>query len=171
VVTGESVTDKGVIRASSAFAKLQVSEPFVQVSLEMAATNPGKDTSVIAKVEQLEAFPGDARVILHALPHGVTSQEQKITSGSEGITFPLSVTKEARKGKHANLFCQVIITKDGHPISHNVGHGGILRIDPPPPAPKKPAPVAKKEKEKPKPAPAGKKPLSRLEQLRQSASQ
>ena len=47
------------------------------------------------------------------------------------------MAKDARKGKHANLFCQVIITKDGHPIPHNVGQGGTLRIDPPPPAPKK----------------------------------
>lgn len=169
LVTGESVTDRGTVRVSSPFSTLEVAEPFVRFSLAMAATNPGKNTQVIANIEQLEEFPGEARVILQALPHGVTSAEQKITAKTPELTFPLTVNNEARKGKHANLFCQVIITKDGHPISHNVGHGGILRIDPPPPAPKKPAketPVAQKTEA---PAAPTKKPLSRLEQLRQSA--
>lgn len=170
LVTGESITDQGTVRVSSKFVDLKVSEPFVNLSIAMAATNPGKNTSVVATVEHLEPFPGEARVILHALPHGVKSNEKKITSESGEITFPLEVAKDARKGKHANLFCQVIITKDGHPIPHNVGHGGTLRIDPPPPAPKKKqaakaAPVKTEKKEAPK------KPLSRLEQLRQTQNQ
>jgi hypothetical protein len=168
LVTGETTTDTGLVRVSSGFAKVQVTEPFVQLSLAMAATNPGKDTLMVATVEQLEAFPGEARVILSALPHGVTSSEKTITTESSEITFPLTVSEEARKGKHANLFCQIIVSKDGHPIPHNVGHGGVLRIDPPPPAPKKPVAVAKApEKKEVKDAP---KPLSRLEQLRQSAA-
>lgn len=170
LVTGEAITDQGTVRVSSQFADLKVSEPFVNLTIAMAATNPGKNTSVIASVEHLEPFPGEARVILQALPHGVKSDEKKITTESGEITFPLEVAEDARKGKHSNLFCQVIITKDGHPIPHNVGHGGTLRIDPPPPAPKKkPAtettPVKTEKKEEPK------KPLSRLEQLRQSQNQ
>lgn len=169
LVTGEATTDRGVVRVSSGFSKLQVAEPYVRFTLDMAATNPGKNTQVIAKIEPLEEFPGDARVILHALPHGVTSSEKTISADTTELAFPLTVTDEARTGKHANLFCQVIISKDGHPISHNVGHGGVLRIDPPPPAPKKPVetPVAQKEE---KPAETTAKPLSRLEQLRQSAA-
>jgi hypothetical protein len=100
----------------------------------------------------------------------VKSNEKKITTTSSEITFPLEVAKDARKGKHANLFCQVIITKDGHPIPHNVGHGGTLRIDPPPPAPKK-KPEAKETPVKTEQKDAPKKPLSRLEQLRQSQKQ
>ena len=170
LVTGEAVTDQGLVRVSSRFAKLQVSEPFVQLSLAMAATNPGKNTTVLATVEQLEPFTGEARVILQALPHGVKSSEIKITSKSGEISFPLEVADDANKGKHANLFCQVIITQDGHPIPHNVGHGGTLRIDPPPPAPKKKSDTkATPVKAPPKEAP--KKPLSRLEQLRQSNAQ
>ncbi|MFT7171988.1 MAG: hypothetical protein ACI9NQ_000197 [Paracoccaceae bacterium] len=167
LITGESATDRGVVRVSSKFVEVKVAEPFVKVTLAMAATNPGKNTNMIANIEQLEAFSGEARVILHALPHGVKSTESKITSKSADVTFPLEVAADARKGKHSNIFCQVIITKDGHPIPHNVGQGGTLRIDPPPPAPKKKAepkkdaPVQVKKE-------APKKPLSRLEQLRQS---
>ena len=170
LVTGEAVTDKGTVRVSSQFADLKTSEPFVNLTIAMAATNPGKNTSVVATLDHLEPFTGEARVILQALPHGVKSNEKKITTTSAEVTFPLEVTKDARKGKHANLFCQVIIVKDGYPIPHNVGQGGTLRIDPPPPAPKKKpeakvTPVKAVQKEVPK------KPLSRLEQLRQSQKQ
>ena len=166
LVTGESASDTGIVRVSSGFSNLKVSEPFVNVAIEMAATNPGVDTSVIVKLEQLQDFPGDARIILQALPHGVTTEERQINKESSEITFPLKVADDATKGKHANLFCQVILTRDGHPIPHNLGHGGTLRIDPPPPAPKK------KEEAKEEAAPVvvaapTAKPLSRLEQLRQ----
>jgi hypothetical protein len=170
LVTGEAVTDRGTVRVSSQFTDLKTSEPFVNLTIAMAATNPGKNTSVVATLDHLEPFTGEARVILQALPHGVKSNEKKITTTSAEVTFPLEVTKDARKGKHANLFCQVIIVKDGYPIPHNVGQGGTLRIDPPPPAPKKKpeakvTPVKAEQKEVPK------KPLSRLEQLRQSQKQ
>ncbi len=161
LVTGESATDRGIVRVSSKFVDVKVAEPFVKVTLAMAATNPGKNTNMIANIEQLENFSGEAKVMLHALPHGVKTSEKKFTTKTSDVTFPLEVAKDARKGKHSNIFCQVIITQNGHPIPHNVGQGGTLRIDPPPPAPKKAAPkVAKKE--------TPKKPLSRLEQLRQS---
>lgn len=167
LVTGESITQKGTVRVSSQFADLKTSEPFVNLTIAMAATNPGKNTNVVASVDHLEPFTGEARVILQALPHGVKSNEKMITTTSAEVTFPLEVANDAHKGKHANLFCQVIITKDGHPIPHNVGQGGTLRIDPPPPAPKKKieakaTPVKTEQKVAPK------KPLSRLEQLRQS---
>ena len=168
LITGESVSDRGIVRVSSNFVDVKVSEPFVQMTLAMAATNPGKNTNVIVKVEQLEAFPGEARVILQALPHGVKSTEKMITTKSAEVSFPLEVAEDARKGKHSNLFCQVIITKNGHPIPHNVGHGGTLRIDPPPPAPKKES-APKKEAAKVVKKEIPKKPLSRLEQLRQSS--
>lgn len=170
LVTGEAVTDQGLVRVSSKFVDLKVAEPFVQLSLAMAATNPGKNTTVLATVEQLESFSGEARVILQALPHGVKSSEIKITEKSGEISFPLEVAADARKGKHSNLFCQVIITQNGHPIPHNVGHGGTLRIDPPPPAPKK-KPETEATPVKAPPTEAPKKPLSRLEQLRQSNAQ
>ncbi|MDA7880763.1 PPC domain-containing protein [Akkermansiaceae bacterium] len=171
LVTGRSSTDKGQVYVSSSFADLKISEPYVQLALQMAATEPGKDTAIIAKVDTLEKYDGEAKVTIHALPHGVTATENTIKADTTELTIPLTVTGETRTGKHGNLFCQVIITKDGHPIPHNVGHGGTLRVDPPPPAPKKKpdAPVVAKV-DAPKPA-TPEKPLSRLEQLRQAKGQ
>ena len=168
VTTATANTPKGPVRLSSNFGQLRVSEPYLNLAIQMAATEPGKNTSLIAKIEKLKDFAGNAKAILHALPHGVSTSEKQFNQSSPEITFPLEVKADARKGKHANLFCQVIVTENGHPIPHNVGHGGTLRIDPPPPAPKKPkTAVAKNDKPKPQAA-APKKPLSRLEQLRQN---
>jgi hypothetical protein len=57
----------------------------------------------------------------------------------------------------------VTITKDGEPIPHSVGGGGVLRIDKP-----KPTQVAevKKEEKPAAAAPPAEKPLTRLEKLR-----
>jgi hypothetical protein len=57
--------------------------------------------------------------------------------------------------------------KDGEPILHNIGRGGVLRIDPP--AAAKPAQVASAA---PTTKPAKpEKPLSRLDKLRLEAQQ
>ncbi|MGJ8694936.1 MAG: pre-peptidase C-terminal domain-containing protein [Verrucomicrobiaceae bacterium] len=169
--TAPAKNGRGEIRLSTPLRPLKVGEPYLGMSLQMAATQPGQNTQVIANIENLKSFDGEAEVRLHALPHGTSSKPVKIKSDTKEIAIPVEVTGEAKKGKHGNLFCQVIVIENGHPISHNLGHGGTLRIDPPPPAPKKPV-------EKPAPAvanvepkkPETKKPLSRLEQLRQAKS-
>ena len=164
--TAQMPNKRGEVRLSSQLKSLKLGEPFLNLALEMAATNPGKNTQVIAKIEHLKPFQGEAQVILHALPHGVTAKPMKIKAGTKEVSIPLTVAEDARKGKHANLFCQVIVSQNGHPISHSLGQGGTLRIDPPPPAPKKKEAVVAKKEEPKKAAP--KKPLSRLEQLRQN---
>ena len=94
-----------------------------------------------------------------------TAKELTITKDSSEVTFPLEVSKEAKKGKTSNLFCTVTVTENGHPIRGTAMGGGVLRIDPPPPAPKKPV-TAKKEAPKPAQQKPAEKRLSRLEQLR-----
>lgn len=164
-VTG-TANHRGEVRVSSKLQPLKVAEPFVGLAFDMAATEPGKNTQIIAKLEQLKPFSGEASLTVHALPHGVTAGPQKIKADTKELAIPLTVSPETRKGKHSNLFCQVIINQNGHPIAHNVGHGGVLRVDPPPPAPKKAVPKKDVKVAKADPKPAPKKPLSRLEQLR-----
>ena len=160
-------TPRGPVLVSSPLVPLEVGEPYVAMTIEMAATQPGEDTELVCKLDQRREFGGKATVKIHGLPHGVKAGDQQITKDSKEVAFPLEVAGDARKGKHASLFCVVLITKDGHPIPHSVGSGGTLRIDPPPPAPKKPtADAGAKPSAKPKPATNKKKQLSRLEQLR-----
>lgn len=166
-VLAEATSKKGPVLLSSKLVPLRVGEPYVGVNIAMAATQPGKNVDMLCRLEHHQPFEGSARVVLHGFPHGVSSAEQSITKDTKEVVFPLAVTGEARTGKHANIFPQVVITMNGHPITATAGGKGTLRIDPPPPAPKKPAPKKPEEKKEPPKKEPAKKPLSRLEQLRQ----
>ena len=166
-VVAEADTPNGRRSVSSQFVPLVIAEPYLDFSLDLAAARIGEPSALVAKIEHLRAFQGEATAELLSLPFGVTSKPVKFTKDQAEITFPLSVAANAKPGKSTGLLCKVLVPENGKMVTHLTGQGGILRIDP---APKgelaKPA-----AKMKPKPevadtkAPA--KPLSRLEQLRQ----
>lgn len=165
-VTAEANTRQGPVMVSSALAPLHVSEPLVTASIEMASTIPGEDVPLVCKITHREPFDGNAQVILHGLPHGVKAEQKSINASTKEVIFSLKVGADAPKGNHNAIFCRILPKRNGHTVPHSTGHGGTLRINPPPPKPAKPAtPVAKAKPAKQQPA--AKKPLSRLEQLRQ----
>lgn len=164
-VSGEATCSRGPLLISSKLQPIEIADPYVGGKIELAATELGQNTDLVCTIAVHKEFEGEAKINVNGLPHGVTSEELTITKESKEITFPLAVSKEAKKGKTSNLFCSVVITEKGHPIRGTVMGGGVLRIDPPPPAPKKPV-VAKKEPPKPAETKPVKKRLSRLEQLR-----
>jgi hypothetical protein len=166
-VQGEAYTPKGRVLCSSRLQPLEVAEPYLGMKIEMAATHPGEDTQLLCTLAQHKQFEGRAVLTLHGLPHGVSTTSCEISASDREVAFPLAVTRETRKGKHANIFCQAIVTVNGHPVAHTIGSGGTLRVDAPPPAPKKEPEKKPAATETPTPKkPAAKKPLSRLEQLR-----
>jgi hypothetical protein len=139
------------------------------MTLDLAATEQGKATAMLAKIETARPFTGPATVELLGLPHGATCPPLTFTQDQTELTFPIAVAADAKVGKHNGVFCRVLIPENGTTILHQTALGGTLRIDAPSPAavakaetqpaPEKPAdPQAKTEK-----------PLSRLEQLRQRA--
>jgi len=164
-VTGEATCSKGPLFVSSSLQPIEIADPYVGGKIELAATELGQNTDLVCTIAVHKEFEGEAQINLNGLPHGVSTEELTINKESKEITFPLAVSKEAKKGKTSNIFCTVVITENGHPIRGTAMGGGVLRIDPPPPAPKKPV-VAKKEPPKPAETKPVKKRLSRLEQLR-----
>jgi hypothetical protein len=172
-IMGESDAGAGQILTSSALFPVTVAEPYLGMKLEMAAVEQGKPGVMIAKLENHKPFEGKATIKLHGLPGKVTSETREITKDTKELQFPLVTANDSPKGQHKNVFAHVAIPDQGGNIPHNIGHGGVIRIDPPPPAPKKPAakptentPEATKVAQN-KPAP---KPLSRLEKLRLEAA-
>lgn len=176
-ILASSDVGKGPVWSSSQLADLAVEPPFISLQIPLAASEQGKPCAILCKVEHLKPFEGEAVVQLHGLPPKVTLAENpvKMTAGQTEVLFQATVSGDAPVGQHKSLFCTVTLQKDGEPIVHNVGGGGVLRIDAPPPpkpaAPAAPAPVAVAQAPKaPEPAkPAPPKPLSRLEQLRLQA--
>ncbi len=168
-VLAEANTPQGPILVSSALTPLKVAEPYVSMTLDLAATEQGVATSMLAKIEVAHPFEGPATVELLGLPHGASCPPQTFTKDQSSLTFPIAVAPDATVGKHNGVFCRVLIPESGTSILHQTAMNSILRIDAP-----SPAAVAKADSppaaEKPADVPAQAepaKPLSRLEQLRQ----
>jgi len=163
----ESDGGKGNAFCASPFIKLSVEEPFVQLKLSMATAKQGETVDMVAEVEQLREFPGEADVQLFGLPAHSTAAVQKLKSDLEALSFPVVTTDKTPVGQHKGVFCTVTVVKDGEPIVHRLAMGSVIRVDPMPKVAAAPAaqpaaaPVAAAEKKE--------KPLSRLEQLRLEA--
>ena len=167
-VLAEANTPEGPVLVSSALTPLKIAEPYVSLTLDLAAAEQGKPAAMLAKVEVLRPFQGEAKAELSGVPHGVKTTPQMFTEDKKEITFPLEVAPDARTGKHSGMFCVVTVPENGAGVHHQTAMGGTLRIDaPPPPAAGKPAPAPPPPPVAGNSAPAPPKPLSRLEQLRQ----
>ncbi len=162
----------GTAWVSSQLATLEVASQFVTVSMLRAATEQGKSTEVVAKINHATPFPGEAKVELLGLPNEATTVVMKITKDTKELVFPVKTSKNTRAGTHKSLFCRVTIIRDGETILHSNVGGTHLRVDKPLPpkknAPPKPKVVAKK-KEAPKPMPKVVVRLTRLQKLRLEA--
>jgi hypothetical protein len=163
-VLAEANTPQGPVLVASALTPLKVAEPSVSMTLDLAATEQGKSTSMLAKIETFRPFEGTATVELLGLPHGATCPPQTFTKDQTELSFPITVTADAKVGKHNGVFCRVLIPENGTTILHQTAMNSTLRIDAP-----SPAPVAKQEPKPADPQAKTEKPLSRLEQLRQQA--
>jgi hypothetical protein len=168
-VLAEADTPQGPVLVSSSLVPIKVAEPYLSMTLDLAATEQGKDTSMLAKIEVLRPFEGNATVELLGLPHGATTAAKTFSKAQTDLTFPIAVAPAAAVGKHNGVFCRVTVPENGSTILHQTAMGGTLRIDVP-----TPTPVAKTGHPPAKPAvvPVSKepaKPLSRLEQLREKA--
>lgn len=165
----EADAGKGLVTVSSPFTELSIEEPYVGMKLNLATVNQGQKVDMICDLSQLRAFEGKAVVNLFGLPAKSTTTPMEITKDQKQILFPITTAEDTPVGQHKNMFCTVVVTQNGAPITHRVGMGGILRVDPKP----KKEPAKSAEEKKPvvaaKAAAAPEKPLSRLEQLRLEA--
>jgi hypothetical protein len=143
-VLGVSDAGSGPMWVSSQLATIEIAPPLVAFNMERAAVEQGKDTDLFCKIQHLTPFEGKAKVRLLGLPFKVTTPEMEITKETKEVAFKLTTDKTSPAGIHRNLFCQVVVTKDGEPIVANTG-GSELRID---------VPIVKKDPPKPAPAPA-----------------
>lgn len=159
-VLGETDTPQGPVIVSSALVPVRITEPWVTASIDLSATEQGRDVPVICKLDHQRDFPGNARAELIGLPHGTKTKSVEFNKNTGEITFPIEVADDAAVGKHSGLFLRLHIPDHGTTVLHQTGHGGTLRIDKPAPS------VAKKDEPKPQPEQPAAKPLSRLEQLR-----
>ncbi len=156
-------------------AMLEIADQVFNFGFPKTSSELGATADVLVDVEVAREFAGTCEVELVGLPAGVICEKTKmeVKNDTEQIVFPVKIEDKARVGQHKTLVARATITDPKGVIKQTQGTG-ILQIDKPIPAPvAKPAakPAAKTETPKPAakpaPAPVKKKPLSRLEQLRQ----
>jgi hypothetical protein len=155
----------GTITVASPLTRLSVAEKYLNLEIQAATVEQGKETDVVVKVTRMADFEDDVRVTLLGLPNKVETEPATVNKESGELIFHLKTDPSSPAGNHSTLTCRAVIERDGEPIVHNLGKGR-LRIDAPL-APKAPdsakPPVALKTDDK-----ATEKPLSRLEQLRRA---
>ena len=164
----------GTAWVSSQLATLEISEPYLGIEMLRAATEQGKETEIVCKINQAREFPDKAKVELLGLPAGATTTPLEITKETKELIFAIKTTKETRAGTHKNIFCRVLITQNSEPVMHSRVGATELRVDKPIPPkknepPPKPKPVVAKKPEPKKPEPVKKVRLTRLQQLRLDA--
>jgi hypothetical protein len=152
---------------SSQLAELEVAQPYLTFEITRTACEQGQPAQLYCKVNQLTPFEGEAKVELLGMPAEVTSEPKTITKDSPEVVFNLNTTAKSPPGNHKTIFAQVTVTVGGQA---SVGYAGgtEFQINTPIVKAEMPAQPAAATPEPPKPAEPQAKPLSRLEQLRQS---
>ncbi len=106
-VLAEASTPQGTVLVASALTPLKVAEAYITMTLDLAATEQGKSTSMLAKIERLHPFDGAASVELLGLPLGATCPPLTFTKDQTSLTFSITVAadaKELQNNKLPNLF-------------------------------------------------------------------
>ena len=130
----------GELMVSTPLTPVTIGEPFVTATMEKSACEPGKGTNIVVKLDQKIPFEGKATIRIVGLSEKVNVTEKEITKDDKEIVFPVKVAADCQTGSQRNLFCSLLVKKDGVVIPHNIAAGGVFRVTPP----KKPAEAQKK---------------------------
>jgi hypothetical protein len=177
-VMGEADAGNGRTYNASPFTAVVTAPAYINApAIPLVAVEQGKEAIMVAKLEQLLPFEGEANAQVLGVPDTIPIEGAKITKDTKEVSFKVKTDAKSPIGKQANLFVRVDVPVKGTNTTtiHRIALGSILRIDAPRkvvvPPPAAPVVAANKPKEAPKPAaPPAPKVLSRLEQLRQEAA-
>ena len=170
----------GNVEVSSEAIMLDVQGKYFDFAFPRVAAELGSRATVSVGLTVKRELPGSVEVELRGLPAGVTSPspKQTITAETKTINFPIVVSKDAKPGKHKTLVCIARATVGDEVVVQTEGTGE-LRIDKPLPPKKKTSsgngqskkPEAINDSSKKNTKSEPKKPLTRLQQLRQAGDQ
>ena len=121
----------GRVRVSSGIVRLNVAEPFVELTSQPQSIRRGERRAYSWTVEHKSPFQGTATVRLLGLPKGVNLLEPipALTAGSKSVEFQIEATDDALLGSVAGIACEVVVGAGGQEIRQRSG-AGTLRIDP-----------------------------------------
>ncbi|MDB5321288.1 MAG: peptidase [Phycisphaerales bacterium] len=130
VVVG-SGDNNGLTWVSSPFATVEVAAPFLSAKLTNATVEQGQNVTMSADLDVKTKWEGKAKVELVGLPGNSTAAEKEISADDKKVDFAVTTGKSTPATQHKGLFLRVTMMQSGEPIVHNVGRGGLLRVDAP----------------------------------------
>jgi hypothetical protein len=130
-VVGSAKVKGGTAYVSSQLVPIEIAPAFLDGKIDLTVLERGRPGKLTCKLTQKVPFEGKATVELVGLPANTTAKPLEITKDSTEAVFEIITTEKTQPGLTKNLFCKVIITRDGEPITHSIAQGGILRIDAP----------------------------------------
>jgi hypothetical protein len=173
VVMGEADAGNGRVFNASPFCEVSTAAAYVSApAIPLTAVEQGKEAIMVAKLETLQPFTGEAVAQVVGVPDTIPIESAKITKDTKEVSFKVKTHDKSPIGKQNNLFVQVEVPVPGGTTTHRIALGSVLRIDAPRKVVTPPPAAAVVAQNKPKEAakPAAPKVLSRLEQLRLEAS-
>jgi len=173
-VMGEADAGNGRYYNASPFTEIVTAPASLTApAIPLVAVEQGKEAVMVAKLEMLQPFEGEATAQVLGVPETIPIESAKITKDTKEVAFKVKTDAKSPVGKQGNLFVRVDVPVKGANATtiHRIALGSVLRIDAPRKAPPATQVVAEaKPKEKEAAKPAAPKPLSRLEQLRMEAA-
>ena len=108
---------------------IEISDPYLSITLERTAIEQGKTATITGKINHLRTLPGKAQAKLLRLPNGVSLvRESTINPNDETVVFEVAVEPDALVGQYQEIACDIAITDSGQTIHQQTG-SGVLRID------------------------------------------
>ena len=128
---GEVYTGVGRTRASSAFADLTVSDPYLTIRLGRSAIERGARGEIVGEIDPSKPLPGPASAALKRLPNGVTllGPPPRIAPGDKQVRFPIEASADALVGQYPGIVCELTVEESGQAVRQQAGTG-VLRVDP-----------------------------------------
>ena len=121
----------GTAYVSTQLADLEVAAPHLAGKIELTKVERGLTAKMVCVLDQKSPFDGTAVAKLVGLPGNVTANPVEITKDSKEAVFEVVTTDKSPTGSHKSVFCNVVVMRDGEPVSHLIAQGSVLRIDPP----------------------------------------
>lgn len=132
-VIGSIARQGGVLESASAFAALEVGEPWITAEVGLARCAAGRPATLTVQLRPRRALEQPGRALLLGLPKGVVADAVEFAPDAPQVSFALQVPAGAAVGRHRNLTVELRVPSAGGDVVHRFG-GGELRIDPAAPA-------------------------------------
>lgn len=128
ILVGKAMTDIGEWQLASKPFELKVQSPWVQLNIDKVVSHPNAQVVVPCKMQWHGDRGSVATARLRGLPKGASAMQQSIRVGQSQLEFPVTLSSSTPPAIHNTLFVELTIDTASEPVTHFLGHGGVLEV-------------------------------------------